>query len=170
MTWHLSNPMTEVVLIFHGSFLCIALRILKFLKLGLPKYGVSCWRKVHHVHLCPLRGKIAGRSLLQCLEHLLSLLLHWLGVCRAVSHISLLLSPAAAAMGFFATSQICYPRGAIADGLSLGQWQIQLGASWHWFYQPLGKLLEAYAEVTPVAPLLLPKPYHPIQNLFSNVK
>lgn len=35
--------MTEIVLIFHALLSYIALRILTLLKLGLPKYGISCW-------------------------------------------------------------------------------------------------------------------------------
>jgi len=94
----------------------------------------------------------AGESLLWCLKDLLPLLLPWPWCLQGcVSHIISFLSLLTAAglaqvLGFFFPSfQICYHRvtTAVTDGLSLGQWQVHFGASWHWLYQTEGKLLAA---------------------------
>jgi len=40
----------------------------------------------------------------------------------------------------------------VDDGLSLGQWQVHLGACWHWLYQTWGKLLAASHRSHPYSP------------------
>jgi len=60
---------------------------------------------------------------------------------------------------FISPSQLRYPRGptTVTGRLSLGQWQVCLGASWHWLCWTWGKLLAASHRSQPCIPPLATK-------------
>jgi len=74
---------------------------------------------------------------------------------------------------FSSPSYIPYHRGATttADCLGLGQWQVHLGAGWHWLYQTSGKLLaSSHRSHTCRAPLTKPGHINPTHSGKREIK
>lgn len=85
------------------------------------------WTSMGQLTLQTTLPQATWKSLLQTLEHLLALLLHWpRGLQGCFSHI---FSHFFVPHSIFTVSSICYQRGAasIAEGFSFAQWWIYFG-------------------------------------------